>query len=170
MRKTVEDLEDLAVFRGTPAFASPLHVGRPNQGNRERFLARVNEMLDRNWLTNNGPFVEEFEARIAAKVDVKHCVAFANGTMALEVLIEAMELSGEVIVPSFTFIATVHALQRRGLIPVFATSTPIRPAWPPGELRSASIRALRPSWVYIAGAGPALWKHCRRLLAHTDWN
>jgi dTDP-4-amino-4,6-dideoxygalactose transaminase len=124
MRKTTEDLEDLAIFHGTPAFASPLHVGRPNQGNRRRLLARVNEMLDRNWLSNNGPFVQEFEQRITEKIDGRHCIAFANGTLALELLLEALELRGEVIVPSFTFIATVHALRRRGLVPVFCDIDP----------------------------------------------
>ena len=42
-----------------------LHVGRPNIGNRERFLQRVNEVLDRRWLSNNGPVVQEFEKKIA---------------------------------------------------------------------------------------------------------
>jgi dTDP-4-amino-4,6-dideoxygalactose transaminase len=117
-------MEDLAIFHGRPAFANPLHVGRPNLPNRDRFLARVNEMLDRNWLSNNGPFVEEFEQRIAEKVRGKHCIALANATLALELLLEAMELRGEVIVPSFTFIATVHAIQRRGLTPVFCDIDP----------------------------------------------
>ena len=42
-----------------------LYVGRPNIGNRERFLQRVNEILDRRWLSNNGPVVQEFEKRVA---------------------------------------------------------------------------------------------------------
>ncbi len=46
-------------------FHEPLHVGRPNIGNRERFLERTGQMLDRLWLTNNGPLVQEFEQRIA---------------------------------------------------------------------------------------------------------
>lgn len=46
-----------------PSFKEKLHVGRPNVGNREALLARINDMLDRRWLTNNGPFVQELEQK-----------------------------------------------------------------------------------------------------------
>ena len=55
----------LAITSGVSAFASPLHVGRPNLGAREAFLRRVNEMFDRRWLSNDGPLVREFELRVA---------------------------------------------------------------------------------------------------------
>ena len=55
---------------------------------------------------------------------VKHCVAMCNGTIALEIATRALELRGEVIVPSFTFIATAHALQWQGITPVFADIDP----------------------------------------------
>jgi dTDP-4-amino-4,6-dideoxygalactose transaminase len=128
-------IEDLAIFHGRPAFAKPLHVGRPNLPDRGRFLERVNQMLDRNWLSNHGPFVEEFEQRIAEKVGGKHCIAFANGTLALELLLQAMELSGEVIVPSFTFVATVHAVRRCGLTPVFCDIDPNSACLDPARVR-----------------------------------
>jgi dTDP-4-amino-4,6-dideoxygalactose transaminase len=76
-------------------------------------------MLDRNWLTNNGPYVQEFEARVADYAGVRHCVAMCNATVALEIAIRALDLTGEVIVPSFTFIATAHALQWQSITPVF---------------------------------------------------
>jgi dTDP-4-amino-4,6-dideoxygalactose transaminase len=57
-------IEDLALCGGKPAFDQTLHVGRPNIGDRVRLLARFNDMLDRDWLTNNGPFVQDFERRI----------------------------------------------------------------------------------------------------------
>jgi len=47
-----------------PAFQEKLHVGRPNIGNRERLLERINQLLDRKWLTNGGPFEQEFEERV----------------------------------------------------------------------------------------------------------
>jgi dTDP-4-amino-4,6-dideoxygalactose transaminase len=112
-------LQDLAIFGNTPAFAEKVHVGRPNIGNRERLLGRINAMLDRNWLTNDGPYVQEFEKRIAEFVGVRHCVAMCNGTVALEIAIRALGLTGEVIVPSFTFVATAHALQWQEITPVF---------------------------------------------------
>jgi dTDP-4-amino-4,6-dideoxygalactose transaminase len=108
----------------SPVFEKPLHVGRPNQGNRQRLLERINEMLDRNWLTNHGPFVQEFEKRVAEFVDVKHCIAMCNATIALEIAIRACELRGEVIVPAFTFIATAHSLQWQEITPVFCDIDP----------------------------------------------
>jgi dTDP-4-amino-4,6-dideoxygalactose transaminase len=116
--------DELAIFGGAPAFQEMLHVGRPNVGNRERLLGRINDLLDRNWLTNNGPYVQEFELRIADMIGVKHCVAMCNGTVALEIAIRAAGLSGEVVVPSMTFIATAHALQWQGITPVFCDCDP----------------------------------------------
>ena len=114
----------LAVFGGTPAFQEPLHVGRPNLGDRGAMLRRVNEIFDRRWFTNDGPLVKEFEARIQDFVGVKHCVAMCNATIALEIAIRALELRGEVIVPAYTFIATAHALQWQEITPVFADMDP----------------------------------------------
>src|SRR5213075_2964007 len=92
----------------------------PNVGNAAAFLARVEKVLDRRWFTNDGPLVREFEFRIAEFVGVKHCVAMCNATIALEIAIRALELKGEVIVPSYTFIATAHALQWQEITPIFA--------------------------------------------------
>jgi dTDP-4-amino-4,6-dideoxygalactose transaminase len=116
---TKSNLEDLAIFGGKPTFNEPLHVGRPNIGDRASLLKRINDMLDRRWLTNNGPYVQELEERISSLLGVKHCIATCNGTVALELAIRAAGLSGEVIVPSFTFIATPHALQWQEITPVF---------------------------------------------------
>jgi dTDP-4-amino-4,6-dideoxygalactose transaminase len=63
-----------------------------------------------NRRTNDGPFVWEFEKRIARFAGVRHRIAMCNGTVALEIAIRALGLTGEVIAPSFTFIATAHAL------------------------------------------------------------
>lgn len=112
------------VSEGLPVFSEPLHVGRPNIGNRERLLERINDMLDRRWLTNNGPYVQELEQRICELLGVKHCVAMCNGTVALEIAIRALGLHGEVIVPSFTFVATAHALQWQEITPVFCDVAP----------------------------------------------
>ena len=101
----------------TNAFSKPLHVGRPNLGDKKRFLARVSEMFDRNWLTNDGPFVQEFEKRVAEYVGTKHCIAVCNATIGLELTIRAAGLKGEVIVPAFTFVATAHALQWQEIHP-----------------------------------------------------
>jgi dTDP-4-amino-4,6-dideoxygalactose transaminase len=118
------DLKALAIFGGTPVFKDKLHVGRPNIGNRDRLIERVNDILDRRWLTNNGTYVQEFEQRIAELVDAKHCIATCNATVALEIAIRAAELKGEVIMPAFTFVATAHALQWQEITPVFCDVEP----------------------------------------------
>lgn len=122
MKKTIDDL---AIFGAPPAFSKSLHVGRPNIGNREKFMQRINYILDSRWLTNDGTFVQEFEQRIAEIVGVKHCIAMCNATIALEIAIRASGMTGEVIVPSMTFVATAHALQWQEITPVFCDIDPV---------------------------------------------
>jgi dTDP-4-amino-4,6-dideoxygalactose transaminase len=101
-------------------FDKPLYVGRPNIGSQYRFQKRINEIFERRWLSNDGPLVKEFEEKIAAHIGASHCIAVCNATVGLEIAIRALELTGQVIVPSYTFIATAHALTWLGLQPVFA--------------------------------------------------
>ena len=101
-----------------------LHVGRPNLGDRNALIVRINEMLDRRWFSNNGPLVQEFENKIADFIGVKHAVAMCNATVALEIASRALKLHGEVIVPSYTFVATAHALQWQEITPVFCDMDP----------------------------------------------
>lgn len=115
----------LAVLGGAPAFAEPLHVGRPNIADRQTVLARIEAALDRQWLTNDGPLVRELEARLAEYLGVQHCIAMANGTAAMEVLARALGLEGQIMVPAFTFIATPHAFSWLGLKPVFCDVDPL---------------------------------------------
>ena len=122
--KAVRSAADLAINGAPPMFAKPIHVGRPNIGNHKRFLQRASDILDSGWLSNNGPIAQEFEQRIADFLGVKHCVAMCNGTIALEIATRALELKGEVIVPSYTFVATAHALQWQEITPIFADIDP----------------------------------------------
>jgi dTDP-4-amino-4,6-dideoxygalactose transaminase len=117
-------VEELAIFGGPPIFPYKLHVGRPNIGDRSALLDRLNDILDRRWLTNDGPYLQQFEKHICELIGVKHCVAVCNATVGLEILAKAIGLSGEVIVPSFTFIALAHALQWLGITPVFCEIDP----------------------------------------------
>jgi dTDP-4-amino-4,6-dideoxygalactose transaminase len=118
-------MDSLAILGGSPAFAEKLHVGRPNLGDRTRLLERINDIFDQLWLTNGGPYVQELELRVAELVGVKHCIAMCNATVALEIAIRALGLAGEVIVPSFTFVATAHALQWQQITPVFCDIDPL---------------------------------------------
>jgi dTDP-4-amino-4,6-dideoxygalactose transaminase len=122
MRQTVQDL---AIAGAQPAFQNPLHVGRPNIGDRERLMERIDDMLDRRWLSNAGVYVTELEQRLADMLGVEHCIAMCNGTVALEIAIRAAGLQGEVIIPSLTFIATAHALQWQQIRPVFCDIDPV---------------------------------------------
>jgi len=118
-------IADLSVYGGSPEFKEKLHVGRPNIGDRKALITRINDLLDRRWLTNNGPFVSEFENKISQITGVKHCIAMCNATVAMEIATRALDLKGEVIIPSFTFIATAHALQWQEITPVFCDIDPI---------------------------------------------
>jgi len=127
-------LDNLAIFGGRPAFREALHVGLPNIGNRRRLMERINDLLDRRWLTNNGPYVQEFERQISDLLGVKHAIAMCNGTVALEIATRALGLKGEVIIPSFTFIATAHALQWQEITPVFCDIDPVTYTIDPGQI------------------------------------
>lgn len=109
----------LALFGGAPAFDADLHVGRPNLGDRVVLLSMIEDMLDRRWFTNDGPYVQQLEQEIGSRLGVSNVVAMCNGTVALEIATRALGLSGEVIVPSFTFVATAHALQWQEITPIF---------------------------------------------------
>jgi dTDP-4-amino-4,6-dideoxygalactose transaminase len=115
---------DLAILGGEPALSAKVHVGGPNIGCRDRLMERIQDVLDRRWLTNGGVYVREFERRVAQIAGVRHCIAMCNGTAAIEIAVRAMGWSGEVIVPSFTFVATVHALRWLGITPVFCDIDP----------------------------------------------
>jgi dTDP-4-amino-4,6-dideoxygalactose transaminase len=121
---TKKSIEDFAVFGGEASFDQPLHVGRPNIGSKERLLQRINEVVDRRWLTNSGPCVEEFEQQLRQLLGVGHCDSMCNATDGLQLAMRAMEMHGEVIVPAFTFIATAHAVQWLGFNPVFCDVDP----------------------------------------------
>lgn len=129
-------IDELAILGGAPAFSQPLYVGRPNIGDRQRLFKRIEDALDRRWLSNGGIYVKEFEQRIAAFTGAKHCIVTCNGTLALEILIRALGLRGEVIVPSFTFIATPHSLQWQQITPIFCDIDPLTHNIDPRKIES----------------------------------
>ena len=104
------------------------HLG----GNEWKYLK---ECLDTNWVSSAGPFVDRFEREVAAYVGVPHAVATVNGTAALHVALLAagVEPGDEVLVPSFTFIATAHAVAHCGAQPVFLDCEPVSWGLDPGK-------------------------------------
>jgi len=119
-----QHLNQLAIFGGPPLFATPLVVGQPDLSAPDRMLQRIQDVLNSGWITNNGPLVQQFEHEICRITGANHCVAVCNGTMALQIMAKAGGLTGEVIMPAFTFIATAHAMEWIGLKPVFADVDP----------------------------------------------
>lgn len=92
-------------------------------GNEKKYL---NECIDTGWISSEGPFVSRLEKDMAAYVGRKHALAVCNGTVALDLAIEALGLGAgdEVIMPAFTIISCVLCLVRRGIKPVLIDSDP----------------------------------------------
>lgn len=92
-------------------------------GNEKKYL---NECIDTGWISSEGPFVKRLEDNMSAYVGRKHAAAVSNGTVALDLAIEAMELNpgDEVIMPAFTIISCILGLVRRGIKPVLVDSDP----------------------------------------------
>jgi dTDP-4-amino-4,6-dideoxygalactose transaminase len=150
-------VSDLAILGGPKLFVETLHVGRPNIGKRDKFHKYVDDIFDRKWLTNHGPLENEFETRLSDYLGVKNCIVTNNGTIGLELAIRALGLSGEVIVPSFTFVATPHALKWQEVRPVFCDIDPNTHNLDPYKVRqSITPRTTGILGVHIWGRGCAI--------------
>jgi dTDP-4-amino-4,6-dideoxygalactose transaminase len=123
-----------AILGGKPAFENQIFVGTPNLLNRERFLHLANEALDSRLLTNFGPLSLKFQKEICRLTGAKYSLAVCNATIGLELALLALNLKGEVILPSFTFVATAHSLRRAGLTPVFCDINPATHSLDPAQL------------------------------------
>src|ERR1700681_2636610 len=103
----------------TPAFHKMLPIVDPEGVPGEEFLEEVRGILASKQLTN-GAYVKKFEEAAAEYLGVDHCVAVSSCTAGLLLVLKVLDLRGEVILPSFTFHATAHAVVWNGLTPVFA--------------------------------------------------
>src|SRR5919106_4075376 len=90
-----------AVRVGGPAFPEGLPLSRPGVSDPDAVAADVREIL-RSGVLTNGPRVRELERRAASYLEVRHCVAVSSCTAGLMLMLRAADLSGEVVVPSFT--------------------------------------------------------------------
>ena len=91
----------------------------------EEYINEIKDIWDSCWLTNMGPKHNLLENQLKEYLSVKNISLFTNGHNALELCIQAMNLSGEVITTPFTFASTTHAIVRNGLTPVFCDINPI---------------------------------------------
>lgn len=90
-------------------------------GNEKKYLC---ECIDTGWISSEGPFVKEFEQKISARVGRKYGIAVSNGTAALEVAVQALEINegDEVIMPAFTIISCAMAVTKVGAVPILVDS------------------------------------------------
>lgn len=84
----------------------------------------VNDCLDSSWISSKGKYVDLFEKSFAQKTSVDYALTVCNGTVALHLALLALGIGpgDEVIVPTFTYIASVNAIVYCGATPVFVDS------------------------------------------------
>ena len=101
-----------------------VYVTRPSLPPLEEFVESLRDIWDRKWLTNNGVYHQHFETALAEYLGVKHVSLFCNGMIALQVGLQALEVTGEVITTPYSFPATTHAIHWNHCTPVFCDIEP----------------------------------------------
>ena len=96
-----------------------INVTKPFLPPIERYLEYISGIYKRNWLTNNGPLVNELELKLKDYLDLPHLLYLNNGTIALQIAIKALELKGEIITTPFSYVATTSSIVWEGCQPVF---------------------------------------------------
>ena len=99
-------------------------VTRSSMPSYEEYIEMIRPIWDSAWMTNMGDFHKQLEQELKKYMGTERLVLFVNGHMALEMAIQALELTGEVITTPFTFASTTHAIVRNGLTPVFCDINP----------------------------------------------
>ncbi len=105
-------------------FDHPIYVTQPFLPKLETFCAGLKEIWDSRWLTNNGPVLGRFTRRLSDYFQTDNLCVFSNGTLALQIGLQGMGVSGEVITTPFTFVATTHTLYWNKIRPVFVDIEP----------------------------------------------
>jgi dTDP-4-amino-4,6-dideoxygalactose transaminase len=125
-----------ALLGGTPAFADGLPFMRPTLPSWDALVQPIHEIITTGMLTK-GHFLERFEEQVARHLGVKYAVAVSSCTTGLMLVYRCLELEGEVLVPSFTFMATVHPLAWQGVTPVFVDTDPQTWDIDPGQIEAS---------------------------------
>jgi dTDP-4-amino-4,6-dideoxygalactose transaminase len=99
-------------------------VTKPFLPAKQEYEYYLQGIWKREWLTNNGPLVNELELRLKEYLELKHLLYVSNGTIALQMAIKALELEGEVITTPFSYVATTSSLVWEGCVPVFVDIHP----------------------------------------------
>lgn len=96
-----------------------IYVTQPYLPPLEEFIPYLQQIWENKWLTNGGPFHQEFEKKLARYLGVEHLSLFTNGTIALVTALQSLRITGEVITTPYSFVATTHSLLWNGIKPVF---------------------------------------------------
>jgi dTDP-4-amino-4,6-dideoxygalactose transaminase len=106
----------------------------PPKAEYQRYLDGI---WDRNWLTNNGPLVNELELSLKEFLGLNHLLFVSNGTIALQLAIKALDLKGEIITTPFSYVATTSSIVWEGCKPVFVDILPDRLTIDPSKIEAA---------------------------------
>ena len=106
-------------------FSEPIYVTRPVLPKIEEVTAKLQEIWDLKWLTNNGPQHHALEKKLQEYLKVPCLSLFNNGTIALMVACQSLRISGDVITTPFTFAATPHVLSWNNVKPIFCDVDPV---------------------------------------------
>ncbi len=99
-------------------------VTRPFLPPIEEYNTLVQNIFDREWLTNNGPLVNDLELQLKQRLQLDHLLYVGNGTIALQIAIKALNLKGKVITTPFSYVATSSSLVWEGCEPVYVDIEP----------------------------------------------
>jgi len=94
-------------------------VTKPFLPPEEEYAKLLNGVWERNWLTNNGPLVNELESKLKDFLNVKHLLYVANGTIALQLALKSLKLEGGIITTPFSYVATTSSILWENCKPVF---------------------------------------------------
>lgn len=117
----------------------------------EQFLPYLQKIWESKWLTNNGDLHQELERELCNYLRVENLSLFTNGTLPLITALQALEIKGEVITTSYSFVATTHALWWNGIEPLFVDIDPVTLNIDPKKIEEAitpRTTAIMPVHVY----------------------
>jgi dTDP-4-amino-4,6-dideoxygalactose transaminase len=127
------------VVGGNPAFERFIPICKPTLPNFPEVQAELAEILN-SGILSKGRYVASLEKSVAEELDVEHAIAVSSCTTGLMLTYQMLDLTGEVIVPSFTFMSTVSALRWAGLRPVFVEIDPETMNLDPDAIAAAVTR------------------------------
>ncbi|MDM1553646.1 MULTISPECIES: DegT/DnrJ/EryC1/StrS aminotransferase family protein [Chryseobacterium] len=99
-------------------------VTKPFLPPKEEYDAYLEGIWKRNWLTNMGPLASQLEMELKDHLKLQHLLFVTNGTVAIQMAIKALEITGEIITTPFSFIATTSTIVWEGCTPVFVDIDP----------------------------------------------